>query len=99
MTNSLDFNEFFFLIFYLFFDNITLCTNRQNVTLSNMSHLVCITLFGETHGVTLSRLDCIASLWTIFCQCLGQLPVSNSPILNSKSHSMDAKKNHPLILA
>ena len=29
-----------------------------NVTLSNMSHLVYITLFGETDGVTLLRLDC-----------------------------------------
>jgi hypothetical protein len=41
-----------------FFDNITLCTNLQNVTLSNMSHLVSITLYGETDGVILSRLDC-----------------------------------------
>ena len=30
----------------------------QNVILSNMSHLVYITLFGETEGVTLSRLGC-----------------------------------------
>ena len=30
----------------------------QIVTLSNMSHLVYITLFGETDGVTLSRLRC-----------------------------------------
>ena len=30
-----------------FFDNITLCTNLQNVTLSNMSHLVYISLFGD----------------------------------------------------
>jgi len=30
----------------------------QNVTLSSMSHLVYITLFGETEGVTLSRLGC-----------------------------------------
>jgi hypothetical protein len=29
------------------------------VTLSNMSHLVYITLYGETDGVILSRLDCI----------------------------------------
>ena len=42
-----------------FFDNITLCINLPNVTLSNMSHLVYITLFGETDGVTLSRLDCM----------------------------------------
>ena len=49
----------FLFVFYLFFDNITLCTNLQNVTLSNMSHLVYITLYGETDGVTLSRLDCI----------------------------------------
>ena len=41
-----------------FFDNITLCINLPNVTLSNMSHLVYITLFGETDGVTLSRLGC-----------------------------------------
>ena len=41
-----------------FFDDITLCINLPNVTLSNMSHLVYITLFGETDGVTLSRLDC-----------------------------------------
>ena len=42
-----------------FFDNITLCINLPNVTLSNMSHLVYITLFGETDGVTLSRLECM----------------------------------------
>ena len=41
-----------------FFDNITLCINLPNVTLSNMSHLVYVTLFGETDGVTLSRLGC-----------------------------------------
>ena len=46
-----------FLFSTYFFDNITLCTNLQNVTLSNMSHLVYITLFGETDGVTLSRLE------------------------------------------
>ena len=40
-----------------FFDNITLRINLPNVTLSNMSHLVYITLFGETGGVTLTRLD------------------------------------------
>ena len=40
-----------------FFDNITLCINLPNVTLSSMSHLVYITLFGETDGVTFSRLD------------------------------------------
>ena len=57
-----------FVIFYIvilfrfstfFFDNITFCTNLQNVTLSNMSHLVYITLCGETDGVILSRLDCM----------------------------------------
>ena len=32
--------------------------NLPNVTLSNMSHLVYITLFGETDGVTLSSLGC-----------------------------------------
>ena len=42
-----------------FFDNITLCINFPNVTLSNMSHLVYITLFGEMDDVTLSRLECI----------------------------------------
>ena len=41
-----------------FFDNITVCINLPNVTLSNTSHLVYITLFGETDGVILSRLDC-----------------------------------------
>ena len=41
-----------------FFDNITICINIPNVTLSNMSHLIYITLFGETDGVTLSRLGC-----------------------------------------
>ena len=40
------------------FDNVTLCINLPNVTLSNMPHLVYITLFGETDGVTLSRLEC-----------------------------------------
>ena len=39
----------FSLIFYIFFDNITI-----------MSHLVYITLFVETDGVTLSRLGCRA---------------------------------------
>ena len=42
-----------------FFHNITLCITLPNVTSSNMSHLVYITLFGETDGVTLSRLGCI----------------------------------------
>ena len=32
--------------------------NLPNVTLPNMSHLVYITFFGETDGVTLSRLGC-----------------------------------------
>ena len=41
-----------------FFDNITLCINLLNVTSSNISHLVYITLFGETDGVTLLRLGC-----------------------------------------
>ena len=41
-----------------FFYNITLYINLPNVTLSNMSHLVYITLFGETDGVTLWRLEC-----------------------------------------
>ena len=35
-----------------FFDNITLCIDLPHVTLSNMSHLVYITLFGELDGVT-----------------------------------------------
>ena len=40
-----------------FFDkNTQICINLPNVTLSNMSHLVYITHFGETDGVTLSRL-------------------------------------------
>ena len=39
-----------------FFDIITLCINLPNMTLSNMLHLVYITLFGEVDGVTLSRL-------------------------------------------
>ena len=39
-----------------FFDDITLCINLAHVALSNMSHLVYITLFRETDGVTLSRL-------------------------------------------
>ena len=39
-------------------DKITLCMNLPNVTLPNMSHLVYITFFGETDGVTLSRLGC-----------------------------------------
>ena len=42
-----------------FLHNITLCINFPNVTLSNMSHLVYITLFGEMDGVTLSRLECL----------------------------------------
>ena len=41
-----------------FFDNITLCIHLPNVTISNMSHLVYIKLFGEMDGVTLSRLGC-----------------------------------------
>ena len=41
-----------------FFDEITLCTNLPNVTLSNVSHVVRVTLFGETDGVTLSWLGC-----------------------------------------
>ena len=39
-----------------FFGNITLCINLLNVTLSNMSGLVYITLLGETDGVTLWKL-------------------------------------------
>ena len=42
-----------------FLEIITLCINLQNVSLSNMSQLVYITVFGETDGVTLSRLECI----------------------------------------
>jgi hypothetical protein len=30
------------------------------VTLSNMSHLIYITLYDETDGVILSRLDCMS---------------------------------------
>ena len=51
----------FHLFSTYFFDNITICINLPNVTLSNMSHLVYITLLGEMDGVTLSRLECI---WT-----------------------------------
>ena len=40
------------------FDDFTLCINVPNVTLSNMSRLVYITILGETDGVTLSRLEC-----------------------------------------
>ena len=48
-----------FICFFTYsFDNITLCINLPNVTLSNVSHLVYITRFGETDGVTLSRLGC-----------------------------------------
>ena len=64
--------EFLYLLFFYivilfwfstyFFDNIKLCTNPQNVTLSNMSHSVYITIFGEIDGVTLSMLDCISIL-------------------------------------
>ena len=53
-------HKFFYLFStYYFFDNITLiCINLPNVTLSNMSHLVYITLLCETDGVTISRLEC-----------------------------------------
>ena len=51
--------SFIFIYFSTyFFDKITLCINLPNIMLSNMSHLVYITLFGETDGVTLSRLGC-----------------------------------------
>ena len=58
-----------------FFDNITLCINLPNVTLSNKPHLVYITHFGETDGVTLSRLDCnrtfmMANKTSIFHVCI-----------------------------
>ena len=49
-----------------FFDKITLCMKLPNVTLSNMWHLVYITLFGENDGVILSRLGCIS-----FCKFEG----------------------------
>ena len=42
-----------------FFDNFTLRINLPNVTLSNTPPLVYITMFGETDGVVLSRLECI----------------------------------------
>ena len=50
-----------------FFDNITLCISIPNVTSSNMSHLVYITCFGETDGVTLSRLGCIGYTYEFVC--------------------------------
>ena len=77
---SLVFVIFLFYILILFwfstyfFDNITLCTNLQNVTLSNMSHLVYITLYDETDGVILSRLD---------CQCATTFPTTMSLLLLS----------------
>ena len=49
-------NIFFFSTYFV--DNVTLCINISNVTISNMPHLVYITIFGETDGVTLSRLGC-----------------------------------------
>ena len=60
-------NSFYFLLnivfiyfFYLFCDDIILCINLPNAALSNMSHLVYITLFGKMDGVTISRLECIS---------------------------------------
>ena len=47
-------NFCFFSTYFL--DNITFYINLLNVTSSNMSHLVYFTHFGETDGVTLSRL-------------------------------------------
>ena len=44
--------NFYFYFSTYFFDNITLCINLPNVTLSNMSHLAYIALFGEPDGVT-----------------------------------------------
>ena len=52
-----------------FFDNITsLCINLPNLRSSNMPHLVYITLFGETDGVTLSRLDCSTFILSLYVQ-------------------------------
>ena len=48
----------FILFSTYFFDIITLRINLPDVTLSNMSHLVYITFFGETDGVTLSMSGC-----------------------------------------
>ena len=48
--------NFYFYFSTYFFDYITLCINLPNATISNMSHLVYLTLFGETDGVTLPRL-------------------------------------------
>ena len=50
---------FYIVILYWFSTYFLIISHYvQNVTLSNMSHLVYITLFGETDGVTLSRLGC-----------------------------------------
>ena len=57
-------NIVIFICFSTYFsDNITLCINLPNVTLSSMSHLDYITLLGETGGVPLSRLDCKTPTW------------------------------------
>ena len=49
--------------------------NLPNVTLSNTSHLICITFFGETDGVTLSRLDgiYIYILFRVPPVCVGEM--------------------------
>ena len=51
LSHYFDFVHFFLIISHY----------AQNVTLSSMSHLVYITLFGETDGVILSRLGCTIS--------------------------------------
>ena len=67
-----------------FFDNITLCIKISNVTLSNMSYLVYITLSGETNDVTLSRLECTSIVEAIgsgypyaMGTCAGRLAKAN----------------------
>ena len=75
----------FYLFSTYFFDNITLCINLPTVTLSNMSHLVYITLFGETDGVTLSRLGCSSHplLWWFIIESIYGHTTPNGHLTNA----------------
>ena len=73
--------EIFIWFSTYFFDNITLCNNLPNVTLSNMAHLIYVTFFVETDGVMLSRLECTKGrfTWSPKSQHRGKVPTFEPP--------------------
>jgi hypothetical protein len=70
----------------------------QNVTLSNMSHLVYIILYGKTDGVILSRLDCTLNMSCSLDTCAMFIKVVFVTYhVASNAHVKTLSSSHPMI--